>query len=57
MIFFNETIERFKKLKSIVNKVDSMFSFALGILLYVALSAMCGAIYVMVTSEIVELCT
>ena len=52
---FHETIERFRKLKSIVNKVDSMFSFAVGILLYVALSTMCGAIYTMVTSEIVEL--
>ena len=52
---FHEAINRFRKLKSIVNKEDSMFSFTVGILLYVELSTMCSDIYIMVISEIVEL--
>ena len=48
---FLRTIERFRELTSIVNKMDFVFSFPLGLILGLALSDMCGAIYSMVTGD------
>ena len=44
----SQNMERFKQLISIVNKMDSIFSFAVGIILTLTLSTLCGAIYAMV---------
>ena len=48
---FFETEERLRQLTSVVSKVDSMFSFAVGIILTMALSTLCGAIYAVVIGE------
>ena len=45
----SQNMERFKQLISIVNKIDSIFSVAVGIILTLTLSTLCGAIYAMVT--------
>ena len=48
---FFVTEERLRQLTSVVNKVDSMFSFAVGIILTMTLSSLCGAVYAMVIGE------
>ena len=45
----SQNMERFKQLICIVNKVDSMFSVAVGIILTTTLSTLCFAIYAVVT--------
>ena len=48
---FFETQERLRQLATIVCKVDSMFSLAVGIILTMTLSSLCGAIYAVVIGE------
>ena len=46
-----EVSERFTELSSVVDKVDSMFSFPVGIILTMTLSSLCAAIYAVVVGE------
>ena len=48
---FLRTKERFRELTSVVNRMNTIFSFPLGLILGLALSDMCGAIYSMVTDN------
>ena len=48
---FFKIAERFTELSLVVNKLDFMFSFAVGIILTMALSTLCCAIYAVVSGE------
>ena len=48
---FYKTIERFRELTSVVNRMDSVFSFPIGIILIMTMYDMCGTIHLLVTGK------